>query len=193
MCDEEECGSIFEDILLGFGIFFLVMGFFRLLIAAVEALFVLISFLFNCILWVFYKAKLLSTKSTNRSSSHAHQNDLATYQGRIPYAQGLTAVVMIVGGLFLFMGNDASNVSANEAFREKSKVVQTEPAKVPMLKARVLASQLNARLEPHANAKILYKLKRYQIVDVYMKQDGWWLVEFNGVRAWSSAKYLSAE
>ncbi|MFA0698123.1 SH3 domain-containing protein, partial [Vibrio sp. 10N.222.49.C9] len=93
----------------------------------------------------------------------------------------------------LFMGNDASNVSANESYRMNREVVQTEPAKLPLLQAKVLATKLNARKEPHTKGKILYKLKRNQTVDVYMKQDGWWLVDVNGVRAWASAKYLRAQ
>ncbi|GEA50928.1 hypothetical protein VIN01S_17320 [Vibrio inusitatus NBRC 102082] len=99
---------------------------------------------------------------------------------------------MIGGGLSLFIGNDASTVSADEYYSANTKVVQTEPTETPMLQAKVLATKLNARLEPNAKAKILYKLKHNQIVDVYMKQNGWWLVEVNGVRAWSHADYLSA-
>ncbi|MEZ9916202.1 SH3 domain-containing protein [Vibrio breoganii] len=190
---EEECGSIIGDILVGFGIFFLVIGIFKLIFAAIEAFFILLSFLFNCILWVFYKAKLIAVRGTGYQASESNDEELASYGGRSPYAHGLAALVMIVGGLSLFMGNDASNVSANESYRMNREVVQTKPAKLPLLQAKVLATKLNARKEPHTKGKILYKLQRNQSVDVYMKQDGWWLVDVNGVRAWTSAKYLRAQ
>ncbi|GEA50929.1 hypothetical protein VIN01S_17330 [Vibrio inusitatus NBRC 102082] len=67
MCDEE-CGSIFEDILVGLSFFFLIMGFIKLLIIAIEAFLALLRFVINGILWAYYKAKGLYSRIHNSIS-----------------------------------------------------------------------------------------------------------------------------
>ncbi|WP_261817579.1 hypothetical protein [Vibrio gallicus] len=76
---EEECGSIIGDILVGFGIFFLVVGFFKFILAAIEAVFVLLSFAFNCILCTTRPIVIV----IDSSSSSLNLNSIVKKPGRI--------------------------------------------------------------------------------------------------------------